>query len=283
MNVIKERIHHPKQSLRWMRLSLPCFALERHRHPQCELTWIERGSGVRLLGDSAAPFAAGDLVLVGSETPHTWVSSSPSETGKVSADSHIATVLQFSPLICETSPMAEMAQLRNLLQDAKRGLQVTGAARDRVTARMACMGGLEPLGQLEQLIGVLRELHLHRVDTRFIASTANEPARSDGPSRRIDRVIQWIHHNIEQPLTLVDAATVAHVTPAAFSRFFRRETGKTFTDYVNDIRCAKACVLLKESRAPIAMIGLQCGFLTGSHFNRQFLARMGQSPRSYRG
>lgn len=201
----------------------------------------------------------------------------------MAAQSHIATVLQFSPLICEASAFTEMAQLRSLLQDARRGLQVSGAVRDRVTARMAAMGEMESLGQLEQLIGILRELHFHRGDTHFIASTANEPARSDASSHRIDRVIQWMHLHMEQPLTLVDAATVAHVTPAAFSRFFKRETGKTFTDYVNDIRCAKACVLLKESRAPIATIGLQCGFLTSSHFNRQFMARMGQSPRSYRG
>lgn len=71
-------------------------------------------------------------------------------------------------------------------------------------------------------------------------------------------------------------------SPAAFSRFFQRETGKTYTQYVNDLRCAEACVLLREPTLPVATIAADCGFRTSSHFNREFRARMKTTPRAWR-
>jgi AraC-like DNA-binding protein len=84
-------------------------------------------------------------------------------------------------------------------------------------------------------------------------------------------------------LNVHDAARVAHVSPAAFSRFFRRETGKTWSDYVNDVRCSEACVALRQSDKPVAHIALDCGYRTLSHFNRAFRARLGVTPSAYRG
>ena len=65
MKVFKERVVHPDESFRAIHMVLACFDAARHRHPQAELTWIVQGAGVRFVGDSAAPFEPGDLVLVG--------------------------------------------------------------------------------------------------------------------------------------------------------------------------------------------------------------------------
>jgi len=283
MKVIKERIYHVDLCLRCLRFALPAFAMERHRHPQLELTWIERGIGVRFVGDNAAPFAAGDLVLLGSDVPHTWVSSAAQgKNRETTPDACIASVVQFSTELFTQAELPELRALAPLMGLAMRGLLITGPAHSVVTQRMEAMQGLDALGQLEHLLGILGVLHRMGADLRPIASPATEPARTNGATRRIDRVIQWMHQHIAGPLDMQAAAQAAHVTPAAFSRFFKRETGKTFTDYVNDLRCAKACVLLRESQAPIAVVAADCGFATHSHFNRQFLARMGQTPRQYR-
>lgn len=284
MKVIQERIYNFDQSLRCLHFSLPAFGMERHRHPQFELTWIERGAGVRFVGDSASPFAAGDLVLIGSEVPHTWVSSTVPERGhSAPRDACVATVVQFSAALLSPSVLPEMAVLSPVLGLAARGVAISGQCHRQVTRHMVAMRKLDALGQLEHLMGIFGVLHRLGGDLHPIASTATEPAGGQGPTRRIDRVIQWMHHHMAEPLPAEVAARVAHVSPAAFSRFFKRETGKTYTNYVNDLRCAKACVMLRESRAAIAVVAAECGFVTSSHFNRQFLARIGQTPRDYRG
>ena len=83
-------------------------------------------------------------------------------------------------------------------------------------------------------------------------------------------------------LTIEEAAAKVHVSPAAFSRFFRRSLGKTFTEYVNDLRCTEAAIQLRKTDKPVATVAHDCGFTTLSHFNRQFLLRHGQTPRLYR-
>jgi AraC-like DNA-binding protein len=277
MKVNKERIHHPDQSLRCMRFVLQAFGLERHRHSHLELTWIEQGAGVRFLGDSAAPFTSGDLVLVGSNVPHTWISAA------VQADTPcIVSMVQFSPELFSQLAVPELGSLQPLMQWAARGLQISGLTHARVTQRLQEMQGLPALGQLEGLIGILGYLNIAGEDLRPIANPGVAAPRTAGQLSRIDRVLQWVHLHLSEEFAIADAAREAHVSTASFSRFFKRETGKTFTDYVNDVRCAKACVLLRESSQPIAGIAAACGFATSSHFNRQFLSRFGNSPRRYR-
>jgi AraC-like DNA-binding protein len=98
----------------------------------------------------------------------------------------------------------------------------------------------------------------------------------------LDRVLNWIEAHLADELLVDEAAAVAHVSPAAFGRFFRREVGKTFTAYVNDARCGWAALRLIQSREPIAQIAQACGFPTLSNFGEQFHRRYGMAPRDFR-
>lgn len=78
------------------------------------------------------------------------------------------------------------------------------------------------------------------------------------------------------------AAAQAGISPAAFARFFRREVGKSFVDFVNDARCSWAALLLFKGRESIAEIAQGCGYGSLSNFGEQFRRRYGVSPREYR-
>ena len=94
--------------------------------------------------------------------------------------------------------------------------------------------------------------------------------------------LEWIHAHLARELRVADAARLVHISPASFSRYFSREVGKSFTDYVNDIRCSEACVQLRATDKPVSLIASECGFETLSHFNRQFKLRYGAAPRDFR-
>lgn len=59
-------------SLRAYRRAERSFDWNWHYHPEIELTLITRGAGTRLVGDHSADYQAGDLVLLGSNLPHSW-------------------------------------------------------------------------------------------------------------------------------------------------------------------------------------------------------------------
>lgn len=280
MRVSEEHVCHPDTSFRHLALELPEFGGPRHRHPQAELTWVQRGHGVRFVGDSAEPFADGDLVLLGPGVPHLW--SGRAASGE---PPFRARVVQFPPALLDSPLWPELRALQPLLERARRGLRVQGQAHSPVTAALAAMADADAMQRLALLVQLLRALHLHARSLRPLAAAAAraaDDAKGGTASRRIDRVIDWTHAHLAQELRIEDAARVAHVSPGAFSRFFRRETGKTWSSYLNDVRCSEAGVRLRQSARPVAEIAHDCGFRTLSHFNREFLRRLGATPRDYR-
>ena len=277
MRVLNEHVTHPDQSLRFLRFEVDGFRVERHRHRQLELTWIERGVGIRYVGDNVAPFEDGDLVLLGVDLPHAWVSA-VAQPGVAS----VASVIQFPLAIFEQAAIPELLAARPLAELSSRGLQIIGEAAAAVRAALTRMASADRYGQLAGLVQILGVLSQRPADLAPIAASPMRSAAQAGSERRIDRVTEWVARDLRRELRIRDAARLAGVSPAAFSRFFRREAGKPFSTYVNDVRCGEACLKLRQSAKPVAIIASECGFASISHFNRQFRQRLGVTPRLYR-
>ena len=87
---------------------------------------------------------------------------------------------------------------------------------------------------------------------------------------------------LDQLAMFKKAAEISNMQKAAFCRFFKKTTGKTFTELVNEYRVVHATKLLNESQLSIADICFECGFNNFSHFNKQFNEITGQSASNYR-
>lgn len=276
MKVAWESIQAGTQSVRLMRLRLSSFAGALHAHEALELTWIERGEGVRIVGSRVEPFAAGDLVLIGAGLPHVWMSHG------VPPEGVRATVLQLMP----SAPLTALPEWRSigaLLTRAQRGLAVEGTQRSRIVDALERMPENPGLGLLGEALSTLAMLAddddaLRPLDPLPLPVLQRDP----GQQRRLDALLVWIREHLHGTLSVEDAAAILHVSPGAFSRSFHRLAGKPFTDYVNDLRIAEACMLLRQKDRSIAEIADRCGFATMSHFNRQFRLRVGWTPREYR-
>lgn len=278
MKVAWESIQGGTQSVRLLRLRLRAFAGALHAHEALELTWIERGEGVCIVGSRVEPFAAGDLVLIGPGVPHVWLSHGSPPEGAW------ATVLQWMPSASLTA-LPEWRSIAPLLQRAQRGLSIEGALRARIVAaleRMPEVSGLRLLGETFATLALMSDAgadgDLRPLDPLPFPVVQRDPGRQ----RRLDALLVWIREHLRGPLSVEDAAAILHVSPGAFSRSFHRIAGKPFTDYVNDLRIAEACMLLRQQDRSIAEIADRCGFGTMSHFNRQFKRRVGYTPREYR-
>jgi AraC-like DNA-binding protein len=277
--VYSEQVIHPSQAFRFLRFEVPAFAGELHRHRHVELTWIESGAGLRFVGDNASAFESGDLVLIGSQTPHGWVSAPDTAP-------HRATVVQWAPVFLAQPGLPELAALAPLMERAGVGLSITGMTHTRITEQLIALRNVGAVSRLAGLFTIFDALTQSEPDLTPIAHSAirgNGPnVRSDTALRRIDRVLEWIHRELARPLTIAEGAAIARVTPQAFSRYFRTAVGKPFTQYTNDVRCGEASLRLRRSDAPINTIAADCGFETLSHFNQQFRRRTGVTPRAFR-
>lgn len=277
MRVIKEHFTHPDHSFRFLHFSTDVFRGQWHRHPQIELTWIERGAGIRLVGDSVVTFASGDLVLLGANVPHLWMG-----TKAPNIATSVASVIQFPADLLAPQALPEFAGVRRIVERARLGLQVTGTCHAAITRLLIQMRAVDGLRRLAALFAIFDALVRHEKDLRPIAASPTRDESAGDREKRVEQVIAWVHQNLADPLRIEAAAKVAHITAAAFSRFFHRETGKTFSKYVNEVRCSATCLLLKNSDKPIALIAEECGYTTLSNFNRQFMMQTGSTPLRYR-
>ena len=112
---------------------------------------------------------------------------------------------------------------------------------------------------------------------QFVNSTTQE-----GRDNSMDKVLKYIETNFNQPITLEDIAEIANLSPAYFSRKFKKETGITFKDYLNFIRNKRACQALVTTDDSVTKIAADCGFSSSNYFKDIFRKLNGVSPREYR-
>jgi len=84
-------------------------------------------------------------------------------------------------------------------------------------------------------------------------------------------------------LSLESVAESISLSPHYFSRLFSGQVGKTFIDYLTDLRMAKACQLLREGRLSIKEVSSAVGYTDPNYFSRIFKKIIGQTPTEYRG
>ena len=264
------------KSLHCFELDLPFFELYWHHHPEYELTYIEQGFGRRLVGDSLLPFSAGDLIFSGPHLPHSWVSD------PVSAEQVKATVLHISPAYLHALlDFPDTGALQQLLQYSKQGLIFSGST-DQVPYLMKFLvnkEGINRLSTLVQLIQVLTELPYQTLATAVYQLPQNNLLSVS----RLNQALQLIHTSFTTPkATSATLAASLHMSESAFCKFFKRNTGKTLSSYVNELRIAHACRLLAETEETVEQTAFAAGFESLSYFNRVFLQKKGIQPTRYR-
>jgi len=266
----------PSASFTWRRIAGTRFGAPYHYHPEIELTWIVRSSGHRFVGDSVAPFYSGDLVLVGSNLPHVWLN--PPGCRQVES-----VVVQFLPEFLGASffDAPELRAVRRLIARATRGLTFTAATRKKVSAALDALGTKSGAARLFSLLEVLSVLAADRA-TRPLCSPRYAPPHDPASGAKINAVYRHLAANFRETIFQADVARSIGLSPAAFSRFFRRTTGRGFTETLNDIRLGHACELLRETDQTVAEICYACGFENLANFNRQFRRRHALSPREWR-
>jgi AraC-like DNA-binding protein len=97
----------------------------------------------------------------------------------------------------------------------------------------------------------------------------------------IERAQEYIRSQIHRRLTIDDVAKHVYLSRAQFTKLFRRESGKTFVEYVTECRIAEAKILLNNSEWSVSLICRAIG-LTPSRFRSIFTEATGMGPAEYR-
>ncbi len=235
-----------------------------HHHPEIELTLIERGGGIRAVGESVESYGPGDVVLIGSDVPHTW-SSQPGAPGGVHS-----VVVQFPASLL--TPLPEAQRLASILERARLGLRGPPEAAPLVRAVHLAS---DPLLRIAHLLSVL----VAAADWQPMART---PPRTRRHDRRLDRAVGFMHEHVREPIELAALAARVGMLPPALSRSFRSAFGTTAGEYLARLRIGLCCRDLATSNDEVAAIAFANGFGNLPSFHRWFRIITGTTPDRWR-
>lgn len=251
-----------------------------HYHPEYEILLVLRTSGQFIVGDHIGSYRPGDLILVGPNLPH---SVHPASRMNAQSAEPCLAVIQFATnqLGNDMFDKPEFGSVRRLLKKMSQGLLFFGDTRKKAAETLKKMGNMRSLQKMAHLFFLLDQL-AESDENKILASPTYAPSLNTNSIKRIDKVSRYIMKNLSSRITLGNVSRLVSMSDRSFCRFFKKNTGKTLVQYVNELRVGKACQILTESDTSVLDICYEVGFNNVSNFNRRFLTIKRMTPREYR-
>ncbi len=247
-----------------------------HFHPELELVYVNKGKGKRHIGSHLSYFNNSQLILIGSSLPHSGF------TDRFTADG-AETIIQFKENFLGDTffNIPEMTQIRTLFNRAKKGLLFHIETKEEVGQKIEDLVNYKGIERIIKFLDILKVLALTEDYSLLnVDGFAFEIEPQD--NRRIDNIFSHVQNNFTQHISLEEISDKVSMTVPAFCRYFKKVTGKTFTQFVNEYRIIHATKLLAEKPSSITDICYESGFNNFSHFNKLFKKFTGKSPLKYR-
>lgn len=144
---------------------------------------------------------------------------------------------------------------------------------DRLSSEMA--GMIERAARWEELVELMGRMVREYCTLVKKHSTAQY-------SPLVQRVIARVDFDLSADLSLKANAAYLNVSAGYLSGLFKREVGRTLTDFVNGRRVEQAAYMLRSTRLSVSAIAQSCGIADDNYFSRMFKKHTGKTPKQYR-
>jgi AraC-like DNA-binding protein len=253
-----------------------------HSHPELELVFVLEGFGKRIIGNKVEPFESGDMVFIGSNVPHVWLSDNSYYEENSNLHSRVI-VTYFNPIIFQQffDAVKEFNDIKKTMLQASKGMRILGETRNIIAKKLITLSsenGFEKINSFLQILNIIS------VSNDKYCILNNGVSKNDSfESDRLVDVIKFVQANLDEHITLRKVAEIACMTEQSFCRFFKSRLKMNFFQYLEVQRMKHACdLLIQSSDKPIADIAFECGYTSSSHFCKVFKDNYNQSPSQYR-
>lgn len=245
-----------------------------HFHPEYELVYIEGTDGIRHVGDHISKYQQSDLVFIGSNIPHlNFDYGVKTDYEKVVLQIHPDFKSKF-----ESTP--ELNKIIDLFQRSQHGIAFYGETKNKVSQLMKTFHNLSPFQQFLESFSIFQILAESK-ETIYLHDSPYINQYSKKEQERLRSVYTFIDKNYQNKIRVDDVASLCNLTKAAFCRYFKKATGNTFIDFLNQYRVSQAKRLLLLDKN-VSETCFACGFESISYFNRTFKKVAGENPTAFK-
>tara|TARA_R110002049_G_scaffold12887_6_gene57101 strand:+ start:2147 stop:2698 length:552 start_codon:yes stop_codon:yes gene_type:complete len=173
-----------------------------------------------------------------------------------------------------------MKPIKDMFERSIHGILFSKKASLEIYERISQLSKLDSMDYFLELISILHDLANSRNQRLLSTYTANRESFEN--SDKIKSVYEYVQENFSKKITLAEVADLVSMSHVSFNRFMKKRTGKTFVDYVNDVRIGYAAIRLIEKDNSISEIAYFCGFNNIANFNRVFKKVKKCTPSQYK-
>ena len=251
-----------------------------HYHHGYEFTLIVRGEGKFYGGNRLMNFKDGDMYFFGPHFPHLFVNEKAFVQDEEQAHS---VILQFGEDFIGTDFLnkPELKKVNELLRLAHFGIKLNPDEEIKnLLFQLRSQKGVPALMMIIHLLD--RVSAIEQPELTIINSSVYRPRAKFDNMNKLEAVCQYVLENFKEDVNSKKAASIACLNEAAFCRYFKRRTQKTFSQFVNNVRITHSMRLLSDKGLSITDVCFECGFNNVSYFNRQFKGITGKTPFEFR-
>ncbi len=255
------------------------FTFPIHFHPEYEINFIANAAGGRrVVGDHLGEIEDLELVMVGPNLYHGW--ENYKNTGRELL--HEITI-QFPRDLFDGQLINKnmLKPIRELLNNSQRGLLFSRETTEMVQPLLLNLSKKQGFDSYMVFQSLLYDLATSR-NQRLLTNPSFQQTTDFFNSTRIEKIYNYAKENYTKKLKLEDAAALVNMSVVSFSRLIKQRTGKSFVDFVNEIRLGSATRMLIETSKSVWEVGYECGFNNISNFNRIFRKKQGCTPSEFR-
>lgn len=237
------------------------------------------------MGGAVITLGCGDVLVMDHQKLHAMLDFPDAEAEAI--------VIRFLPEIVRSAGSAAADHLMLLpfycqLEDVPHLLRASEAAAEAVHATLADLfaahaaTGRDPYEQTGTRAYFL--VLLHHLARRFRAAERLKDlyARQQTKRGRLREVFEFLEKHHADRISLPQVAALAGLSRPQFHAVFKKATGMTLVDYLNQMRLTRAAQLLQETEQPVVEIANAVGFADQSYFDRRFRRYFGRTPRQFR-
>jgi len=246
-----------------------------------EIVLVTQGSAIHHWGKTTQTLSAGDLFCIAPEEPHGYTDVRNFEIINCLFDPEL--IKPHHDLIASSTALVDFLIIEPLYREENRQRRLIKLPPNAFEQAINLLDNMDqdlradtpkPLMVLGQLYHFLGLIETHHTSTKTEVSVAQNWAFSQAQNH--------MKSHLSEELDLKSLADTACLSPAHFSRVFKKATGLSPIAYLTKLRLERATHLLTTSTKTITEIGSDCGFQDPAYFTRVFKKTYQESPRAYR-
>lgn len=252
----------------------PGFRRGWHYHPEMELIVFLESTGPLFVGDHIGTYGPGEVFLFGPNLPH--------ELRFVHGPVHCVWLHFGYEWFMDTfGELPECNTVLRMLSQGARGLRFGAKTCEAITPRLQKMPAQTGMPYLLNFLEVMDRM-AGAEDVSSLSSAGFAPVVDEHASSRIQKIHEYVFLHFKDDIDHEALARIVGLSRSALSHFFRRTTGRTITDFINEVRIGHACQMLITTTLNVSEIAYACGFESLSHFNNTFRRIKNLSPKQFR-